>query len=853
MKRSIRSFIPLICILLLASIVFAQGRPTDFGDYGTGSQALCATPGTHGGAAAGFWNPAAWAAMKEWELSFLWNDRNVRDKHMDNWAIALGGEGIGFSMRRSNARESLTGSPNMEYRQRRIDDYQISVGGGEGSDFWGLAYSWSRGDKDVIRRDHSLALGNIYRPFPFLSIGNAAQIGLNQGDYRGISDIGLRPLRNHQLTLFGDAAYGRKDNPTTMQWGAGIEVQPLNGVRVAGKISKPFADTQDKIYTISLGLTMDNLGFHVAPHYNKDSDRMSTSYMFRLGGQAPSFDGRPLFEKKSKVVSVPMKGRVTYQKARWLDVNRIALRETLDLIEKSKNDPTVGGMLLNLSGMSANHAMIWELREKLADFKTAGKSVYVYTDRADMPDYYFASVADYVIMDPMGNLYLPGYLMGRTYWKGVFEKLGLGVEEWRFFTYKSAFEGFARKDMSAPDKEQRLALIEGIYDTWKNDITSARKITPETLRSLVDSMVVIQPEEALQAGLVDTIASWDDAKDIIKNLTGEDDDPDFVRPREVKDKIFADQTWGTTPKIALVYAIGECDMDTGIRGRATSRMLRNLAKRKDVKAVVLRADSPGGDALPSDLVARQMKQVSEKKPMIVSQGQVAASGGYWISMYGDKIFTTPMTITGSIGVIGGWIWNDGFSKKTGFSSDYVKVGDHADFSFGITLPLLGATIPDRNLTTEEKTRMEKLIRGSYTDFTGKVAAGRNLTTTYVDSVGQGRVWLGPKAIELKLADEIGGMEQAIDYARKEAKLRDGKFEIIEYPQRGWFASDMLMGGSEVGMRFLNRILGKAESYEEIRPSDYELSVLKRISSNPGMALPMVAPEDLPLEDIHFTK
>jgi protease IV len=841
MRTALRIILPLSIVLLFASLASAQGRSSDFPDYASGSQALVATPGTQGGAAAGFWNPAAWAAMKEWELSFLWNDHNIRSNRMDNRGLFIGGDGIGFAMRRNDVlHRDTTGAE----RRLRVDDYSIALGGGSEDNFWGMSYNWSRGNRDSIPRDHSLALGSIYRPFAFLSIGNAAQIGLNHGDYRFISDVGVRPFRNHCLTLFGDAAYGRYDNPTTMQWGAGVEIQPLNGLRVAGKISKPFADSQDKIYSLSLGFTLSDLGFHVIPHYNKDSERISTSYLIRLGGQAPSFDARPLFEKKTKVVSTPMKGRLTYQRARWFDMSRVSLLDMIELIEKSKNDPTVGGILLNLSGMETQLALGWEVREKLKDFQAAGKKVYVYTDRCDMSDYHLASVADYIIMDPVGNLYLPGYVMGRTYWKGVFDKLGLGVEEWRFFTYKSAFESFARRDMSEADREQRLALMEDFFRTWQSDVAAARRVTPEAVRAVIDSMVVVQPEEARAAGLVDTVAGWDDAKDIIKELTG--DEPDFIRPREVEDKTFADQTWGLVPKIALVYAVGECDMDSGIRGRATSRALRSLAKRKDVKAVVLRADSPGGDALPSDLVARQMKEVSKKKPMIVSQGQVAASGGYWISMNGDRIFTSPMTVTGSIGVIGGWIWNDGFSEKSGFTSDYVKIGEHADLMSGITLPLIGLTIPHRNLTDVEKLRMEKLMRGMYSDFTAKVADARLLTASYVDSIGQGRVWTGPKAVEIGLADEIGGLEKAIDYARTSAKLKKDKFSVLEYPRRSWFNfEDFGQPPTAVGT-IAKFFLGDRVA-EEKPTSDYELAVLRRISSNPGMPLPMLSPEDLPLE------
>lgn len=827
----------LLMIVLGASLASAQGRPGDFADYGSGSQALCGTPGTQGGAAAGFWNPAAWAAMRKWELSFLWNDRNVHDKRMDNWGLFVGGHGFGLAMRRNDLANA------------RVNDYQIALGGGSPGDYWGLAYNWSRGDKDSLRRDHSLALGNVYRPFPFLSVGGAAQIGLNRGDYRGISDVGVRPFSNHRVTFFGDAACGRRDNFSTLQWGAGVEVQPLNGPRLAGKISKPAADTQDKVYTVSVGFTVDNIGFHVAPHYDKYSKRMSTSYMIRLGDEAPSFDTRPLLDKPDKVLSVPMKGRLTYQKARWLDLNRVSLWDMIELIEKAKHDPDVGGILLNLSGMESQLALSWELREKLLDFQAAGKKVYMYADRCGMSTYYLASAADYLIMDPVGNLYLPGYVMGVTFWKGFLEKLGLGVEEWRYFTYKSAFESFSRRDMSPADREQRLALIEDFFSAWQRDVAAGRKISPDSVRAAIDSLVVLQPEEAKAAGLVDTVAAWDDAKEIIKQLTGRE--PDFVRPDEVTDRIFSDPAWGEPPKISVVYAVGDCDMDSGIRGRATSRALKKLAGRKDVKAVVLRADSPGGDALPSDLVARQMSEVSKKKPMIVSQGQVAASGGYSISMNGDRIFTTPVTITGSIGVMGGWIWNDKLSDKTGFTFDKVMVGQHADVGSGITLPFIG-TIPDRNLTDEEKSRVEKIIRGSYRDFTRKVAESRDLTAEYVDSVGQGRAWTGPKAVELKLADEIGGLEKAVDYARSQAKLRKGKFVIEEYPRRGWFnLEDLTQSSSPV--RMIARLLGKDATPTDPSLCDYELSVLRRISKSPGLPLPMISPEDIPREAMPAAK
>jgi protease-4 len=852
---------PLYCLLavwligVVPTVVSAQGHRTDFADYGNSTLGLTATPGTQGGSQAGFWNPAAWGAMQEWEASLLWNDHNYNHKRMDNWSLALGTQGIGFVMRRNDFLRDTSLTPNHERETGRVDDYSIGVGGGSPGQFWGLSYGWSRGRTKELKRDNELSVGSIYRPWRYLSIGNSGAVGLRDWDYRLISDIGVRPPLPFRVTVLADAAYGRYDSPTTMQWGCGLEIEPVDGIRIAGKLSKPYGDSQEKVFSVSCGLVLDGIGFHVIPHYGKtpgsteDTKRLSTSYLIRAGEQAPSLDTRRWFGKEKKVVSVPMKGRLTYQKARWLDSGKIPLLETLDMIEEAKNDPTVGGIAFNLSGMDASREMLWEIREKLKEFKGAGKKVYIYFDRAHMYDYYFASIADYLWMDPMGNLYLPGFVAGRTYWKGFLEKIGIGVDEWRLFAYKSAFEYLSRKNMSDKDREQRLAMISDFVADWRREIGEAREMSPDTLWARVDTTAFFTPQMALAAGLVDTTGRWDDAENFIKKTTGKK--PEFIPRDEVEMAIFPDPTWGELPKVAVVYAIGDCDMETGIHGRSTSKLLGSLAKRKDVKAVVLRADSPGGDPLPSDLVAQKMDEISKNKPMIVSQGNVAGSGGYWISMNSDRIFTSPLTATGSIGAVGGWMWNEKVSEKTGFTSDHVQVGRHADLVFGITLPIIGATIPDRNLSAEERSMMEQRIWELYRDFTGRVAASRGLDTAYVDSVGQGRVWTGTRAVQLKLADEIGGLDKAISYARKQANLpeRGRGVKIVEYPKRAWLPFGD-MSRSAVSLALLIRLFGGPEvdlATSQSETDDYELKVLKRMAARPGQALFMVPPEDMPAE------
>jgi len=252
------------------------------------------------------------------------------------------------------------------------------------------------------------------------------------------------------------------------------------------------------------------------------------------------------------------------------------------------------------------------------------------------------------------------------------------------------------------------------------------------------------------------------------------------------------EEWGEPPRIAVLYAIGACDMEKGIRGRVLSEEIRKAREDPRVKAVVLRADSPGGDPLPSDLVAREIRETVKSKPVIVSQGAVAASGGYWISMYGNRIVASPVTITGSIGVIAGFMWNDGFGEKIGFSFDSVRRGEHADFGQGIRLPFLGLMLPERPPSTKERQRAEELIRAEYATFVSQVAESRKLEASFVDSIGQGRVWSGTRGRRNGLVDEIGGLWHSLALAKAAAGLDvDATIEFAEAPNQGAFDWDFL--------------------------------------------------------------
>jgi len=271
-------------------------------------------------------------------------------------------------------------------------------------------------------------------------------------------------------------------------------------------------------------------------------------------------------------------------------------------------------------------------------------------------------------------------------------------------------------------------------------------------------------------------------------------------------------------------------MYSGIQARKLEQVFKQLEKADDVKAVVFRVDSPGGEIIPSDLVAEALKKCSAKKPVIVSQGQVAGSGGYWISMYGDTIVAAPNTVTGSIGVIGGWLYDNGFGEKLGMSGDFVKRGAHADFLFPITLPLLGLPIPARNLTTAEREKVEEYIKEAYETFVVKVAAARNMPVDEVRKIAEGHFYSGVDGKKIGLVDEIGGLFTALAIARQKAGLKpDQEVDIQEIPKsKGLFAFPEFSSP-------IKQSLEKDLTFEYIR----------LLSKNPGQPLMMMEPGSYP--------
>ncbi len=772
---------------------------------------LMGAPGTFQNGLLGFANPANSALLKTFNARFYWQTGDRTTSALDNWAFYSGVPGFGFGVQRQEA------------NHLSVKDYRFNLAGGNSAFAMGLAYQWSTGDRQAFQRKKMFSLGALIRPNRRLSVGITGNFSLESSAREGVFELGVRPFANRRLTLFGDAVITRRQQFNDIPWSAGAILEVLPGIHLTGR----YFDSQ--AFTVGVNISLGRSYLSGQGHFDDNSDHRFNSYSVGFGDYTPSLISRQLMGTEN-YVALNLKGRVDYQKFRLFDSQTIRFNDLLREIRLATADPRISAIAVSLSGLRILPEHAWEVRETLREARQKGKKVFIFIDNASMTLYHLASVADVVIMDPQGLLSLPGYVMGRTFLKGTLEKMGLGFDEWRFFKYKSAAEVLSRDRMSPADREQRQAFIDDLYQLIRQDVSSSRKFTETGFDSLVNQQVYFLAEDALKLGLVDTLARWSSMQDIIQHYTG------HKKRRLPLSLIFEEappaQLWGMPPKIALVYGIGVCAMDEGIKARWLEKVFLRLKDDRSVKAVVFRVDSPGGDGMASDVVAEAMRKCAEKKPVVVSQGQVAGSGGYWISMYADTIVAAPNTITGSIGVIGGWVYDKGISAKLGMTSDHVKVGEHADLGYGVRLPLLGVQIPARNLTDAERQRVEVFFKRLYRDFVNKVAAGRGIPADSVEQIARGRFYSGIDGKQLGLVDEIGGLYTAIGIARKLAHIPEKRYyEIVEIPRyKGLFDSN-LINPFATGEQLQN---------------DPVIQFLRMFTRQPGYPLPMMLPGEYPV-------
>ncbi|MFE4106534.1 signal peptide peptidase SppA [Almyronema epifaneia] len=500
-----------------------------------------------------------------------------------------------------------------------------------------------------------------------------------------------------------------------------------------------------------------------------------------------SRDTEPQIEDKSLLVfdlsvditnSIPPGGpEVVIEEALYGDLGQaVSLKTVLEAIDQAANDDRIVGLLLQgntFEGLST----LREVREGLVKFKATGKPIIAYEMGWAERDYYLISVADTIILNPSGILELNGFSAETQFLAGALQKYGVGVQVLRAGRYKSAVEPFTRTESSPEEREQTQALLS---DLWQDFLTTAaqeRDLTPQRLQQIADAGGLLMADEALQAGLVDEVAYFDEVLSDLGELTESEADTfeDFPQVDLVdyglRAEFASDNSSDNT--IAVVYAEGEIvggESAPGLVGSDTlTRLLRELRQDDDVKAIVLRINSPGGGAAASELITREVELASETKPLMVSMGDFAASGGYMMAAPGDTIFATPTTITGSIGVFGLLLNLKEIANENGITWDVVKTAQFADIG----------TIA-RPQSPQELALQQDIVDTLYNRFLGIVSESRDMTTAEVDQVAQGRVWSGVDAAEVGLVDEIGGLSDAIAAAARAADLEE--WQVEEYPQ-----------------------------------------------------------------------
>lgn len=487
-----------------------------------------------------------------------------------------------------------------------------------------------------------------------------------------------------------------------------------------------------------------------------------------------------------------------------VETKKMGLNGLLRRIRSASKDDDVKGIYLRFENFRSGAASLQELREALKTFRDSGKFVYAYGENYNQGEYYLASVADKVFLVPEGSLIWKGLSMNVMFFKNTLEKLDIEMQIFRHGKFKSAIEPYILDKMSEANRLQSEVFLGSIWNSVLADISDSRKVSADRLNGMADSLSVRFPEDALGT-LIDAVAYEDEVLDELKQKTGRkpDEKMSFVEMENYKAR--SETNGKTEGRIAVVYANGVITSGDGKDDEVGSiRMVRAIREARTddkIKAVVLRVNSPGGSALASDVIWREIQLCRNVKPVVVSMGDLAASGGYYISCNASRIFAQPNTITGSIGVFG-VLPNVSrmLEKKLGITLDTVNTNKYSDFASGL-----------RPLTPKEQEYIQASVEKVYDTFTRRVAEGRKMRQEEVDSIGQGRVWAGADALKLGLVDELGGLTDAIAYAARQAKISN--FRITELPRlRGPFDGLLNNTEREVETKALQKMLGSTYPY-----------------------------------------
>ncbi len=697
-------------------------------------------------------NPAGLAYKAGFE--FLYNlkeDRNpyfTKDKFYHTFALSAGNMGFSYSL----------------IEKERIYSFAFGIPVGEK---FALGYSYTKENGMSFN-----TIGLMARPFSFLSLGARADLYKNRTEY--LIGLGLKPLTN-RITISGDLKI-KGDTINSYFLTAGIE--PLSGIIFNFNVitsSKFYKEDTRYFFGIEFSFGRQILS------YSMDKDDELRNYTIISSQEIYP----KLFKIKNKWLEVRLKG--TYPEEREFEgffkfKLKPSFYDILKVFEKAGKDPEIEGIIIYFENPSFYMAQAEELRKEILKLK-GKKHVIAYGENFNEKNYYIATACDKIIMPNEGVIFIAGPYIERPYLKKLFEKTGIVAQFERIGKYKSAVEPFIRENMSEEDREQYSLFLKRILEKEVKEISESRKISEDSLLKLMENEVYFNSDDALKYGLVDTVLFETDLYDAIKKWFKKKKIKKISHEKWAREKYIKRDFVDTRPKIAVLIAEGSIiEGESGknpipiiggkMLGSSTmQRILQKLEKDKSIKAVVIRVNSPGGSALASEIIWNAIKRVRKKKPVVVSMGGVAGSGGYYISCPADYIFADYTTLTGSIGILGGKLALGGMFEKLGITFDRIKTLKHSDALSAI-----------RPWDEEEIEALKEELEWGYKNFIRRVATSRNLSESYVDSIGRGRIWSGYDGKQVKIVDEIGGIFDAIEKAKELAGI-EGDVKIVIYPKK----------------------------------------------------------------------
>ncbi|AFZ24450.1 signal peptide peptidase SppA, 67K type [Cylindrospermum stagnale PCC 7417] len=493
-----------------------------------------------------------------------------------------------------------------------------------------------------------------------------------------------------------------------------------------------------------------------------------------------------VFDLSMKITdSTPNSTKLLQRALSGVDEDRITLRKVVETLEKASGDPRIVGIYLDGThaeqASNIGYASLKEIRQALEKFRASGKKIVAYGQDWSEREYYLGSVANSIVLNPVGVMEVNGLSSQPMFLVGALDKYGIGVQVVRVGKFKGAVEPFILDQLSPENRQQTQRLLDDVWGDWRTAVGVSRKLKPEQLQAIADNQSLLEAKEAKTRGLVDQVQYIDQVVADLKKLTASEQKDKTFRQIDLSNYAQVPDKSGekkSQNKVAVVYAEGEMVDGKGddgeIGGDRFAKIFNKLRQDNDVKAVVLRINSPGGSATAAEVMQREVKLTRQVKPVVVSMGDVAASGGYWIASDSNRIFAEPNTITGSIGVFGLLFNGQKLANDNGITWDTVKTGRYAD-----------TQTVSRPKSPQELAIYQRSVNRIYYMFLNKVSQGRKLPTQKVAEIAQGRVWSGIAAKEIGLVDEIGGLNSAIAYTTKQAKLGND-WELQEYPRPSSF-------------------------------------------------------------------